>query len=159
MSAAQKQKQVVVAQPKNKIPKKGRQTGLTIREPTATAHTPSQTQPAAKPTEGVKGGYEQSGRMDKALYESIKSGATAGSSSQVPMTTLSGEPLGFLEHYAQEWNEAKICMMDGKSILSEPSLSLLAAPPGDRPDAPISTGDRLLALKALMLEADLAVEV
>ena len=97
--------------------------------------------------------------MDKALFESIKSGASAGSSSHVPMVALNGEPLGFLEHYAQEWNEAEMCMMDGKSIFPELSLSLIAAPPSDRPDAPISTGDRLIALKAMMLEADSAVEV
>jgi hypothetical protein len=75
------------------------------------------------------------------------------------MTTMNGEPLGFLEHYAKEWNDAEMCMMDGKSILPEPSLSLIAAPPSDHPDAPISTGDRILALKAMMLEADSAVEV
>ena len=107
----------------------------------------------------MKGGDEPTGRVDKALFESVKSGLTAGSSSLVPMATLNGKPLGFLEHYAQEWNNAKMCMMDGKSILPEPSLSLIAAPPSDRLDAPISTGDRLLALKAMMLEADSAVEV
>ena len=57
--------------------------------------------------------------MDKALFKSVKSGLTAGSSSLVPMATLNGEPLGFLEHYAKEWNDAEMCMMDGKSIRSE----------------------------------------
>ena len=97
--------------------------------------------------------------MDEALFQSIKSGASAGSSSQMPMVTLGGGSLGFLEHYAREWNEAEMCMMDGKSIIPEPSLSLIAAPPSDRPDAPISTGDRLIALKAMILEADSTVEV
>ena len=154
LSAAQKQKQVVHAQPEVKTKKEPKQTGLSIREPTQL-----QIQPAANPTKKVKGGDAPTGRVDEALFESVKSGLTAGSASLVPMTTMNGEPLGFLEHYAKEWNDAEMCMMDGKSILSEPSLSLIAAPPSDRPDAPISTGDRILALKAMMLEADSAVEV
>ena len=115
--------------------------------------------PANKKFGGVPGGYAQHMEVDKALYQTIQKDATSGSSSQMPLTTLSGTSLGFLEHYAHEWNAAEMCMVDGKSILPTPSLSLIAAPPSDQPDAPVATGDRFLALKALMLEVDTAVEV
>jgi len=116
-------------------------------------------EPAKKKSGGVPGGYVQHMEVDTALFQTIQKDATSGSSSQMPLTTLSGASLGFLEHYAHEWNAAEMCMVDDKSILPTPSLSMIAAPPSDQPDAPVATGDRILALKALMLEVDTAVEV
>ena len=108
---------------------------------------------------GAVGGYAQHTEVDKALTQTMHKDLTSGSSSQMPLVTLSGEKLGFLEHYAHEWNAAEMGMVDGKSIFPAPSLSLMGAPPSDQPEAPVAAGDRFLALKALMLEVDTAIEV
>ena len=115
--------------------------------------------PVKKDMGGAAGGFAQHLEVDKALTQTMHKDLTSGSSSQMPLVTLSGEKLGFLEHYAHEWNAAEMGMVDGKSIFPAPSLSQMGAPPSDQPEAPVAAGDRFLALKALMLEVDTAIEV
>ena len=63
--------------------------------------------PAQKDLGGAGGRYAQHLEVDKSLAQTMHKDLSSGSSSQMPLVTLGGEKLGFLEHYAHEWNAAR----------------------------------------------------
>ena len=153
MAGQQKQKKITPTAAEKPLPKKpAPDMAGKAAEKTAARQAPEKAAPTAT---GEAPAKEAPPNLERQIVPQEKTGATPTSSALqttavswgfAPLKTLSGNSLGSLEHYNMDWNEAD---MDEVTLCR----------PAGHPAGPSLLTQKMLAVKAAVLEAYKAAEV